>query len=367
MKMSYVLDTNFNTVLMLDNYSSFIWTDRFDRCGDFELIISYQPDLLNNIKKDYYIVNPESEHVMIVETIYIKSEANGEDVIKISGRSLESILDRRIVWGQEYYSKTLQDCLIGTVTANCIKSSSDARNIKGLRTTWNSDKALESIKIETQFTGDNIYDVMTDLCSKNGIGFKITMPTDGDFNLELYTGIDRSYNQGVRPIVIFSPFFENLLNANSYESLKEYKTVALIAGEGEGNERWYKDDDWTYDSGLNRRELFVDARDLRTKVKDPNTGQDRDLSSSEYLSNLKTRGDRELAKHKKTIIFDGELESTRSQFQYGKDYYLGDIVQVEDKYHRFFTSRITEYIYSYTDSAIKRYPTFEVINKEADK
>lgn len=360
----YILNREFETVRMLDDYISFIWTDRFNKCGDFEIILPYDPNLFDYLKQNWYVVNPESEHTMIIESIYVKSEADGEDTVKISGRSLESILDRRITWGLEYHNKTVQDCIIDTITSNCIKSSASARNIKGLSTAWNYDEKLKSMKIETQFTGDNIYELTTNLCSKYGIGFKLTMPTDGNFIFKLLTNEDRSYSQTKNPVVIFSPTFENLLNANSYESNQDYKTVALVGGEGEGNDRWYKSNDWTGDTGLDRRELFVDARDLRTKVRDPGSKTERTLSSSEYYSTLNTRGDRELAKHQVTTIFDGELESTRSQFKYKQDYNIGDIVQVEDKYRRMFTAMITEYIYSYTDSAIKCYPTFEVINKE---
>ena len=34
-----ILDTNFQGIYIVDSFESFIWTDRFSECGDFELYI----------------------------------------------------------------------------------------------------------------------------------------------------------------------------------------------------------------------------------------------------------------------------------------------------------------------------------------
>ena len=57
--------------------------------------------LLDYIKQDYYLQSKESEHVMIVEKIQITSDTEDGNHVTVTGRSLESILDRRIVWGPQ--------------------------------------------------------------------------------------------------------------------------------------------------------------------------------------------------------------------------------------------------------------------------
>lgn len=41
----YVLDTNFTVVKILDTFSSFIWTDRYNLAGDFEIYTDATLDL----------------------------------------------------------------------------------------------------------------------------------------------------------------------------------------------------------------------------------------------------------------------------------------------------------------------------------
>ena len=95
-----VLDRNFQLVYVLDAYESMIWVDRLYEPGSFELYTPVTREIIDYCRPDNYVVNPESEHTMIIEDISIESDAESGDHIKVVGRSLESILDRRIVWKQ---------------------------------------------------------------------------------------------------------------------------------------------------------------------------------------------------------------------------------------------------------------------------
>ena len=104
-----ILNTNLDAVSIVDTYESFIWTDRYYAYGDFELYEAMREGLLDYIKQDYYLQSKESEHVMIVEKIQITSDTEDGNHVTVTGRSLESILDRRIVWGQKLLSGNLQN------------------------------------------------------------------------------------------------------------------------------------------------------------------------------------------------------------------------------------------------------------------
>ena len=65
----YVLNTNFESVAVVDEFESLIWTDRYDEAGDFELYMSMDKRLLEYLRKDYYLWNADSEHMMIIEGI----------------------------------------------------------------------------------------------------------------------------------------------------------------------------------------------------------------------------------------------------------------------------------------------------------
>ena len=69
----HVLNENFETIAVIDQYESLLWTDRYSSPGDFEI---YTP--VNEMMLTYPVVNNylrfgETEHLMIVEDITIES------------------------------------------------------------------------------------------------------------------------------------------------------------------------------------------------------------------------------------------------------------------------------------------------------
>ena len=88
----FVMNRNFETVYILDSYESFIWTDRYWAYGDFEIYTFFDPKLLEVFQQDYYISIMESDHVMIIEGTNVESDAEDGSKLRITGRSLESIL-----------------------------------------------------------------------------------------------------------------------------------------------------------------------------------------------------------------------------------------------------------------------------------
>ena len=106
-----VYNTQFEAVGYIDVFYSFIWSDRYLGYGDFELVVPALERYLNTIRQDYYLSIKESDHVMIVEEITIETNAETGNELKITGRSLESILERRIIWGQKSLSGNFQNAI----------------------------------------------------------------------------------------------------------------------------------------------------------------------------------------------------------------------------------------------------------------
>lgn len=353
----YVLDKEFNTVAVLDAYSSFIWTDRYDQAGDFEIATQVSLEMLDALQKDYYIIRRDSDHVMTIDTIQVSSDPDYGQQLIISGYSLEMILDRRIIWKQTQLSGNLQTAVQKILNENAISPSDSSRKIPELHFKESTDSEITGLTIEAQFTGDSLYDAVCDICMAYDLGFQITMPEPGYFEFMLYKGVDRTYDQSERPYIIFSPNFENLMNSSYIESDMNYKTVALVAGEGEGSERKYISVTQTggAKTGLERREVFVDARDVQSSV------DGKELTTEEYNQTLTSRGQEQLAGFYTTITFDGEAETSRS-FKYQQDYFIGDLVQLENEYGMTFVARITEYIWSHDSNGIKEYPSYSIID-----
>ena len=352
-----ILDTSFSTVGVIDSFKSLLWVDRFDEFGDFEIYCSVSPKTQAAFKEDYYIWNSLSEHVMIIENKEIQSDVENGNHLVITGRSLESLLTRRIIWEQKIFEGNLQDKVQEMLNDTIIKPTIPERAIPNFIFERTDDPDITKLTMNHQYTGDDLYKVISELCKEYKIGFKITLNYKNQFVFKLYKGVDRSYNQIANPYVVFSSAYDNIINSNYYTSKENYKNVTLIAGEDRGHVR--RTALIGSASGLNRRELFTDARDLSSET---DHGQ---LSDERYTKLLLARGKKNLAEHRFTTAFEGKTE-TSNMFVYGQDFFIGDIVQLNDDYGHEGGSYISELVFSYDDNGCLIYPTFKMIEEEIE-
>lgn len=351
-----VLNTDYESIAVIDTYESFIWTDRYNSYGDFEIVFAMDESFLRYLKEDNYFWLKDSEHTMIIEDIRIDADTEDGNRLIVTGRSLESILERRIIWGQKVFTGNLQTA-IQTMLNECIISPSiEDRKISNFRFAESADPKITSLTINNQYTGDDLYTVIKGLCEENNIGFKIVLTDDNWFEFSLYAGVDRSYDQTENPYVVFSPNFENIINSNYFSSKASYRNVTLVEGEGEGTNR--KTAVVGSGSGINRREVYTDARDISSKTEDGVT-----LSNEEYYAQLRSKGLKTLTDHSITTAFEGEVEATKL-FKYGEDFYIGDIVQIANEYGNEGSAYISELIISRSKEGFSVYPTFKTISKK---
>lgn len=370
-----VLDKNYDGITMIDTFISAIWTVRYDEAGDFEIYTSVRLDYIQAMQIGNYLWNRDSDRLMVIETVEIETDAEEGPQLIVTGRSLESILDRRIVTSSQNFSGNLQSVLFAIIQ-NEVISSGGTRRIPGFSLKTSSDSRITSISIsELSIRGENVYDVVCSLCQANKVGWRILPKGAGGFEFELYVGVDRSYAQSVNPYVTFSPSFENLLNSNYIKSFKSYKNSIYAVGTYQKEvilQNKYKDDNgewvvkeqttyeeaevvtWQYSetatpSGLARREMFID-----------NGGVNDGEQGGEYATwNAvnKEKAIAELGEHQTTTAFEGELEATR-QYIYREDFNIGDIVQVENEFGITGTVYISEIVFSQDANGITITPTF---------
>lgn len=359
-----ILDKDFQAVDVVESFESFIWTDRYNQAGDFEIYLPVSEDSLALFVQGYYLWFDESDRLMIIETLEIKTDIEDGDHLTVTGSSLESILKRRIVWGQKVLTGSLQDAIETLLKDAIINPSDSNRKIDNFIFEKSTNETITSLEIDSQYTGDNLFDVIQGLCETNVIGFKVVLNDDNKFVFSLYVGEDRSYDQTDNDYIIFSPKFNNLLNSNYQNSETTLMNVALIGGE-ENDDKTRRYASTGSASGLDRREMFVDARDIRSEYTDDN-GTKHTISTSEYNAQLVQRGDEKLQENKSTKSFEAEVE-TGKIFIYGEDYFMGDILQITNEYGIESKTRVTEMIHSFDTSGYSKYPTFTIIEDESEE
>ena len=120
-----VLNTDFESIAVIDTYESMIWTDRYNSYGDFEIFFAMDTQLLQIFERGLLSVAEGFGHCMIIEDIKINADTEEGNHLIVTGRSLESILERRIIWGQRIFNGNLQNG-IQTMLNECIISPSIA-------------------------------------------------------------------------------------------------------------------------------------------------------------------------------------------------------------------------------------------------
>lgn len=347
----YVLDTSFKVIDVIDEYISVIWTRRYFSYGDFELYLMASENNLDILSAGNYLVREqdivsqnEFHNVMIISNRDIKTDVENGDNIIVTGYCLKSILKRRIIPNQTTLSGTVENCITYLLKDNIINPSNTARAITNFVLGTNS--IINSNTMQRQITGDNLSEAITEICMTYGYGYDVYI-SNGNFVFYIYEGADRSYDQTTNPYIIFATEFDNLITSDYVQNNDNYANAAVVAGEGEGDER--KKVTVGTASGLNRYEVWIDARNSSS-----NNGE---ISESDYLNMLRQEGVEELSELTTTTSFEGEVDDT-TNFVIGKDYFLGDCVQVENDYGISAKTRIIEVIESEDENGADIIPTF---------
>ena len=143
-------------------------------------------------------------------------------------------------------------------------------------------------------------------------------------------GVDRTGADPKYPKIQLSTDLQDVLGSKYYTNSQSYKNVALIAGEdSEVNRKKTTSGDNSL-SGFDRRELYVDARDIQSEVQSE-SGETSTIPEDEYIGMLGNRGDEKLADCQITETFEASIRTQGvTQYEYGIDYFRGDKIIVED-------------------------------------
>lgn len=342
----YVLDTTFNKIGVIDYCSSVIWTTRYCAAGDFELYLPATSEALSLLKVGHALVRADKpESLMIISSIQITTNEETGNYLTVSGKSSEGMIEKRIVWKQTNLSGLVTTCVQRLLNENLISPEITARKMPNIEM---GDCCECDISMTKQVTGDNLLDAIIEILSTYHLGFKFVF-TNKKLKFCIYSGVDRSTGQKERPRVEFSPEFDNLLASDYKADTSNYKNVALVAGEGEGvNRKTYTVGNA---SGLDRIELFVDARNISSET------DDGTLTPTEYNQLLAAQGTDKLSE----TVIQQSFESTIDpgiNYTFGVDYNLGDIVQITNEYGISAAARITEVIESWSETGYSCIPTF---------
>jgi len=289
---------------IIEKYSSMQWLRRYSTAGQFELHCPY-----NTLLVPENIVKNGSE-AGVIESVIITEAPDQGVMAEVHGRLMLSLLSRRILWGLAAYRLAAENVIRQLVIDNTA----------GDRTLGITVAAAQGYtgNIGYQNSYGNLLEEVSAIAEFAGLGLNISFP---DKIFSVYKGLNRTSSQSTNPRAIFSRQFENVLSSEYAYDKKEYKNVALIAGQGEGEERLTTTIGTAI--GLDRHEMYVDARDIG-----PGAALDP-IDEPTQLLMLAQRGNEKLAENKTTEAFTSIVDPN-GNLKYKSDYDLGDIVEVRD-------------------------------------
>ena len=170
-----VLNFKMERKAIFDNYPSFIWTDRYNEAGDFELHIPITAKYADKIAKDDFLRIPTSNKLMIVESIKTTTDVDDGNIYEITGRSLEAILDRRIVWKQTQVAGSIQNAIHSLLTDSFINPTDSRRRVDNFVFVESTDPNVAHVTYNevAQYMGDSVYDVVKKVCQAFHLGCQI--------------------------------------------------------------------------------------------------------------------------------------------------------------------------------------------------
>lgn len=323
-------NTTFEQMGELGQFTSLIWPDAFSGYANFELWTPINEDSAELIREGN-VLWTGGENAGVIEIVKQTVDKNGKKTYNVKGRTLEKYLTDRIVWGTFIGSGYTSTIIYGLVDDNLINPVKKKRKIPWLELA--PDTHIGQRISQYQKTGGEVYDAVQALASNSDIGFNVLFdPRNKKLIFEVRAGTDRTENNlnGNEPVV-FSTELEDILSSSYYMNNQDEKTIAFVQGEDTGDNRKsviVGDDEAV---GFDRKELYVDARDLQSEVHHDD-GTTTKLTDEEYIDTLAQRGDEKLSEYPATETFEAQIRQFGDvQYEYGIDYFKGDKVTVIDE------------------------------------
>ena len=164
---------------------------------------------------------------------------------------------------------------------------------------------------EKQTSGGSIFNYCQVIGQACDLGFRIILDGTGRSKRLLFECFRPTFDPNNR----YSPKWGNLLNAGWSFADTDYANVALVQGAGEGSARataWVGD---TEAIGSDRREMYIDARDIQ-----PDEDKEETTTSLSYLQKLTDRGGEKLLAQLRTGSIEFDVDDDSLQ--------VGDVLSV---------------------------------------
>lgn len=368
----------------ISNYESLFFVRSYHGIGDLELRINRHKNYTDTLQKGNIIVVGNDKHkayIILHRAIELDEAGKVTENWHIIAQELKAVTGDRITLppshtAQDNKSAPAETVMKHYINGNAINPMDGKRKIPQMLLAPDLNRGPH---INWQSRFKNLAEEQAEISLVSGIGWGARVDYDlRKWVLDCYEGKDlttrginlhpdpeiaaklisegRYQNESGNSPVIFSPQFDNVKSMQYVDSDLNFKNTAYIAGQGEGVERRVVE--FGEESGLARKELFVDARDVSEET--DIEGEDPvPRPPQEIITDLFNRGEQKLAEMIQEIFLEAQImtpvktvdikkethfltqfqiaesvkvtEEFASSFVYEEDWDLGDIVTIQNK------------------------------------
>jgi hypothetical protein len=363
-KFYYTSDMLLDQGEAIHGYKSVMWTERYADPGEFEIQAQLSTGLKDFLPLGSIISHMDTLEMMIVENHEITEKTEEDPTLVITGRSFESFLEHRIVGmsvARQSSTHLITDYILSpnVVSTQCnylinqhingsFDDNDDMNNVVGQVDVRNESQTKE----ERTISRGDVLSRLHELLAINDLGVKTVRrnsfgaPTLGNVlytTIYTFNGIDRSAT------VHFSWREGDLESAEYLFTNKKLKNSVLITS------RYMFS---TYDAGpdkYDRRIMLVDASDL-----DDYLDTIPDLNArANILNKMEVRAKQALQNQQMVTIGRTDI-SKITQYQYRRDYNIGDLVSLDGNFGTIQKMRVVEYVEIEDENGESGHPTLAV-------
>lgn len=323
-----VLSREMDILGEIDNYQSMFFDRSWHEIGEFEMVINRHLRYADTLQKNCLILvgnDPSRAFIIKHREIQLDSDGKLTENWVIRGYSLKSIIAQRITYPPSHTaydnkSGSVETVMKHYINNNIVNPTDPSRRIPGFEIAPDLQRGPR-VSYSSRFK--NLSEEIILLSTSTGVGWEVRLDLERKVMIfDVLIGNVSTVNQDVRPPVIFSPQFDSLRTMQYIQSELNYKNTAVIGGQGEGIERRLVE--ITDSTGLDRHEVFIDARDVPEEDDDQ-----QPIPEQEVIQALIERGEQQLSELIQEEYLEGQILQN-SPFVYGVDYDRGDVVTLQN-------------------------------------
>jgi hypothetical protein len=314
-----ILDQNFDLLGSIGVFNTLIWLRRYYEAGTFELHAPADYFALMNEGK--YLYRSDRDELGNISEVNFARDESGARTAYCKGYFAEAVLDRRVT--ESTVSLTGTPEAIGRrLVTDYLISPKNAKRAFSQIVLGKASGIGSSVTVSS--TGDEIGGKLYEIEQTQEMSHRLRYDyLENRLLFETWQGKDRTDEQTVNSWAIFADSFYNVKNAQYNRDESSYKNVAYVAGEGEGTERTVIEVDIRTSADEERREVYVDARDLQSTYQDA-SGNEQTYTTAQYKELLRQRGLEKLAEYEIVEAVTSDIDP-EANLKYGTDFDLGDL------------------------------------------